>query len=891
MISQVNEIKENIKIFLDDKAFIMKRYSKTTSLSSIREDLTSKRKFNFVFAMKDGFQIEKGEEDEFTLIDILNGNELFLKSVKDDVTDEKTTEKPKKDENKNIINEQIVTNNEEKKNIESIDNNQIQNNPPAETPKIVGNPEKQNKINIDIKNEDLKEDKITEINMGEKNTINITPSEGITELLKLKVYVNGNHQFDCEFDKNWNLIKARKKLFNFLKNDFLFLLPDGFVINHEEEEIFSVEGIINENKIYINQEKLILKLNSKHINNNDNQEIYIKKNKNNIINNIDNNFDKNPSKNQIKSESSNAHKNQKINDIYENNNDKQKMKMNNNINYNQNNYDNANNQNAYRNMQLNKLKSQSTKLENIGNLEIYLYPRYNFDFMQRQKSINFMVVGQTGSGKTTLLNAFLNYLLGIKFEDNFRFKLIHEDFGISMAESQTRDVILYNIIPFDKNIPLITVIDTPGFGDTGGLEKDKLIADKIAEKFRNEVSHINAICFVAQSTNAKLTVNQKYIFNSIMDLFSDDIKENFVAMLTFCNIIDENPVVLEPLKKKGSGFDLVLPAIEKSQWYFLFDNLAIFKSKENEKLNRKIKSFYGFAMENFDEFMSKLLSLPKKTLTNTKRVLDDRKSLEAKIQVLEEIVKFCLNKIDEFIQTYNIVNRYYDELKNENFRYKVKEIHTKKVPTSTYNGDGGKYFTTCLICSHTCHKGCWIENNAEKSRCSAMDQTLGTCRVCKGKCAWNMHENRDWIWEEYEEEVTKTDEFLKAKYVKKKSEKSAKEQILDGLEQEISKMNIELMQTQEEMKNTINELKKIALNKDVFDSAEQHIDLLIENEKYERKPGWQKRIEAFNILKRQKIRLKEIYHGQHNDANKIQSFVKKFNREEIRKHSDGCFIF
>ena len=296
-------------------------------------------------------------------------------------------------------------------------------------------------------------------------------------------------------------------------------------------------------------------------------------------------------------------------------------------------------------------------------------------------------------------------------------------------------------------------------------------------------------------------------------------------------------------------------------------------------------------MENFDEFMSKLLSLPKKTLTNTKRVLDDRKSLEAKIQVLEEIVKYCLNKIDEFIQTYNIVSRYYDELKNENFRYQVKEIRSKKVPTSTYTGGGGQYFTTCLICSHTCHKGCWIERNDEKSGCSAMDITLGTCRVCKGKCHWKMHENRDFIWEEYEEEVTKTDEFLKAKYVKKKSEKSAKEQILDGLEQEISKMNIELMQTQEEMKNTINELKKIALNKDVFDSAEQHIDLLIENEKYERKPGWQKRIEAFNILKRQKIRLKEIYHGQHNDANKIQSFVKKFNREEIRKHSDGCFIF
>ena len=164
---------------------------------------------------------------------------------------------------------------------------------------------------------------------------------------------------------------------------------------------------------------------------------------------------------------------------------------------------------------------------------------------------------------------------------------------------------------------------------------------------------------------------------------------------------------------------------------------------------------------------------------------------------------------------------------------------------------------------------------------------------CPRKCRWEDHQNKDFIWEEYEEEVTKTDEFLKAKYVKKKSEKSAKEQILDGLEKDISNMNIELMNTQEEMKNTINELKKIALNKDLFDSAEQHIDLLIENEKFERKPGWQKRIEAYNILKRQKIKLKEIYNGEHPDANKIQKFIMKYNREEIKKKSktEQCLIW
>ena len=503
-----------------------------------------------------------------------------------------------------------------------------------------------------------------------------------------------------------------------------------------------------------------------------------------------------------------------------------------------------------------------------------------------------MVVGQTGSGKTTLLNAFLNYLLGVEYEDNFRFKLIHEDFGISMAESQTKDVTVYNIRPLNDDFPLITVIDTPGFGDTGGIEKDKLIADKIAEKFQSEISHINAICFVAQSTNSKLTVNQKYIFNSIMDLFSDEIKENFIAMLTFCNIIDENPVILEPLKKKGSGFDLVLPAIEKTQWYFLFDNLAVFKSKENKKLNNKIKSFYGFAMENFDEFMAKLRSLKKKRLYNTKKVLDDRKFLESRVKILEEIVRNCLNKIDEFMQTYNIIQNYYNELQNKNFIYTVNEMKSRKVPISSYKGGGGHYFTTCLICSHTCHPGCHVDSNDRKKDCSAMDRLTGKCRLCKKNCDWSCHENRDFVWEEYQVKVQKTDEFLKAKYVKKESEKSAKEQILEGLEFDISKQNFELINTQEEMKDTINELKKIALNKDVFESAEEYIDLLIENEKFEQKPGWQKRVEAFNILKRQKIKLKQIYHGKHTDANKIKEFVKNFNKKELQKNSEeNCSIF
>ena len=76
--------------------------------------------------------------------------------------------------------------------------------------------------------------------------------------------------------------------------------------------------------------------------------------------------------------------------------------------------------------------------------------------------------------------------------------------------------------------------------------------------------------------------------------------------------------------------------------------------------------------------MKKLISIPKKELTNTKRVLYDRKSLEEKIQVLEKIVRNCLNKMDEFTQTFNIIKRYSQELKEKNFIYRVKKNTLKK---------------------------------------------------------------------------------------------------------------------------------------------------------------------------------------------------------------------
>ena len=63
-----------------------------------------------------------------------------------------------------------------------------------------------------------------------------------------------------------------------------------------------------------------------------------------------------------------------------------------------------------------------------------------------------MMVGPTGSGKTTTVNAMINYVLGIKWEDPFRLKMIHEDSSNQESEniwnqssSQTQYVTCYTL--------------------------------------------------------------------------------------------------------------------------------------------------------------------------------------------------------------------------------------------------------------------------------------------------------------------------------------------------------------------------------------------------------------------------------------------------------------
>lgn len=525
----------------------------------------------------------------------------------------------------------------------------------------------------------------------------------------------------------------------------------------------------------------------------------------------------------------------------------------------------------------------SKNVGNKNNLNLYLYPVDKLTKEEEEKAIVLMVVGQTGSGKTTLLNAYINYLMGINYEDDFRYLIIFEQFNKKQDESQTSEVTVYNIKVPDGTI--IQIIDTPGFGDTGGIKKDIEITQKIRQAFIDKLSSITCICFVAQSCNARLSANQKYIFNCILDLFGDDVKSNFICMLTFCD--GAKPVILDSLQSKQFMFHEIIPYIQ-SPWFYKFNNSGIFEKDIQNEFNL---SFFNLGMKSFKDFTQRVKSLKKISLNKSKEVLQERQHLEKQVEILQISLKEAIDKVNYIKGIINMIKSVKGNLNGaKNFTKKIKTYKPRKIPV--YDG---RLITTCLTCSHTCHDNCYCQDD-EKYDCAAMtgDRNNARCIKCKGKCHWTQHKNLPYIYKEELVEETVTLDELKKLYYDSKSELDTKTQLIQGAKKDLIELNKHCLDIQDLITNGINRLKEIALNKSVFATSEEYIDLLIQTEQSENKPGYEIRIEGLKLLKNQKRVLREIYERKNNQLLNINKFIDE-NLENEYKIGDvnetNCCIF
>lgn len=141
----------------------------------------------------------------------------------------------------------------------------------------------------------------------------------------------------------------------------------------------------------------------------------------------------------------------------------------------------------------------------------------------------------------------VNYLEDMPFESSFRYKLVDEkDKNVfDKTKSLTDSVNSYYIK--GKHFPIL-VIDTPGFLDTDGIQRDSKITNDISSLFKTKIDQIHCICLVSISALSRLTCSQKYIFQKVLELFGKDIENNIVNFLTFSD--GDSPLVLDSIKSE-----------------------------------------------------------------------------------------------------------------------------------------------------------------------------------------------------------------------------------------------------------------------------------------------------------------------------------------------------
>ncbi|XP_029942961.1 uncharacterized protein LOC115385021 [Salarias fasciatus] len=344
--------------------------------------------------------------------------------------------------------------------------------------------------------------------------------------------------------------------------------------------------------------------------------------------------------------------------------------------------------------------------------------RFSYGKSSTKHNCTIMVLGATGAGKSTLINGMINYILGVQFEDSYRFKLVDEDASKSQAHSQTSEVTVYKLnheegftVPFS-----LTIVDTPGFGDTRGISRDREIVEQLRNLFSSDsgVTEIDAVCFVAQASLARLTASQKYVFDSVLPIFAKDVAENIRILVTFAD--GQRPPVLEAINASG------VPCPKSTDGlpiHFKFNNSALFADNKSSAANNTDggedggfdKMFWDMGATSMKRFFNALSVITTKSLKLTQEVLRERQQLEVSIESLQTRVKLGLAKMEEINETEKQLKDYEAEInRNKDFEFYV----TVKKPQQEDISGTGNYLTNCQQCHVTCCYPCGLKEIALK---------------------------------------------------------------------------------------------------------------------------------------------------------------------------------
>ena len=407
------------------------------------------------------------------------------------------------------------------------------------------------------------------------------------------------------------------------------------------------------------------------------------------------------------------------------------------------------------------------KIDEKGDLQLYLFPKVQFTSTELDCATNIMVAGETGVGKSTWIHAFLNYMQGIQIEENIRYLLFDEKekqkkyaekYGEKLKGSSVTDIPeVYNIQPTVLFNNPIRLIDTAGFGDTRGKSFDEKITKDLQKLFEGEtfeesdykdkIDKLNAICIIFKASDTRCHERAKNILDKLFSLFGEDIKENIIIIFTFADTFTNYPA-LTALKNKDGPFFKILGNIGniKDIPYFAFNNKAYFSNERDI-----FKITYHKNQINFGKLIKYIFSLRSITLEKTREVLKDLEQIKSKIYNLTVKLEEIIKEVDSVLRKQKIIRedqkdlKYLEDNKIECIERYQEPAEIKTVKDATKNCSSGWYVLYCCSCNKICHYNCKRPNEGWHSKEYGYNMIFtisGDYANCDCYCYWDRHSFR-----------------------------------------------------------------------------------------------------------------------------------------------------
>ena len=456
-----------------------------------------------------------------------------------------------------------------------------------------------------------------------------------------------------------------------------------------------------------------------------------------------------------------------------------------------------------------------------------------------------ILMGATGCGKSTLINGMVNYILGVKWNDSHRFKCVREDENESrnQAHSQTSSVTAYTIhhregtaVPYS-----ITLIDTPGYGDTRGVVRDKEITKTIHQFLMEKdarIDVIHAACFVAASSDSRLTITQRYIIDSVLSIFGKDFKDNIRLLVTFAD--NAVPPVVEACRV--ANFPETFPSA--GIVYSKFNSSVLYASTQKEHQTEfddicLEELYWDMGQENFKKFFTMLEEMKGKDLRSTRQVIQHRKQLEQSLKDIKNELEECFIKIENIDIFVSKIKAHRHKMEtNKNFVIEKTEMKLAKVDC-----EEGELAFNCTICCQTCEAPSHLINSRELSRKSA-------CSNEKCKLLEHDHSNETFFWRYVPVKVETTFDKMKFEYELNYKRKLETEELLLKCSEDLNQTKGKVIELLYKVGVTARSLDSTALRSNAITPAD-YLSLMRSRVAEEQAPGYQRRLETLAELQQQ----------------------------------------